>query len=125
MKLKTLMAVKSIICLVFGVGFIAGPISLASFYGMTLGSGGIIMARLFGQAFILISIFLWLARIATESDALKAVAISVCVGDIVGFVITLFAVLSGSMNAMGWISVALYLLLALGFGLNIKKPASA
>jgi hypothetical protein len=39
-----------------------------------------------------------------------------------GFVVTLYAVLSGWMNPLGWLVVALYLFFAIGFGYFWAKP---
>ena len=36
MKLKTLMVIKSIITIVFGVGFVVIPVRVLSLYGVTL-----------------------------------------------------------------------------------------
>ena len=126
MKFKSLMSIKAVICLLFGLGFIFIPVTLTSFYGMDPGISGNLMAQYFGQAFFLIGLLLWLARNISDWGAQKPFAIALFIGDMVGFVISLMAVLNGMMNAMGWISVALYLLIGLGFGyLWMSKPKSA
>ena len=124
MKLSNLMAIKAIIVVVFGVGFVLIPTTLLSFYGVTLDPGGVYMTQLFGAAFILLGILLWFARTASASDvALRAIVLAVAVGDTIGFIVALLAQLSGVVNALGWITVALYLLLALGFGyFRFAKP---
>ena len=42
------MAAKSIVEIVFGIGFVLAPAWLADLFGMTLDEGGTLMARLFG-----------------------------------------------------------------------------
>jgi hypothetical protein len=116
MKLKALMVVKSVICLVFGVGFLAIPATVFGWYGMELDPAGTLIARLFGQAFVLIALLLWLARNTMEPGTQTAIAISVFVGDAIGTVVSVVAVSSGVTNALGWLTVALYAVLALGFG---------
>jgi hypothetical protein len=123
MKLKALMIVKSVICLLFGVGFIAIPGTVFGWYGMALEPGGTLIAQLFGQAFVLIALFLWLVRNTMEPVTQTAIAVSVFVGDAIGTVVSLFGVLNGVTNALGWLTVALYLLLALGFGFFVfRRP---
>jgi Na+-transporting NADH:ubiquinone oxidoreductase subunit NqrD len=87
MKFSTLMSIKAVICLVFGVGEVLLPTTLMSFYGATLDAGGAFMAQLFGAAFILLGLLLWLMRNTTEASTVKAFSISLFLGDAVGFVI--------------------------------------
>ena len=117
MKLSYLMIVKAVICIVFGVCFVLIPTQVMSTYGVTLNPGGAMMTQLFGAAFILLAILLWFARNAPRSEvALKALILAVTIGDTIGFLIALVAQLGGVANALGWVTVVLYLLLALGFG---------
>jgi hypothetical protein len=119
------MSAKAVICVLFGLGFVLIPETLASFYGMSINDSGVLMARFFGQAFILLGVLLWLARNTSEQATQRAFSISVFIGDIVGFVIAIMAQISGVVNALGWLSVALYLVLALGFGyFLIPKPST-
>jgi len=116
MTLRNWMSVKAVICVLFGVGFVILPGTLLSLYGISLDEAGIFITRLFGQAFILLGLLLWLARNTTEPSTQRAFALSVFVGDAIGFVVALVAQLSGIVNALGWVTVILYLILALGFG---------
>ena len=125
MKIKTVMSIKAIIVIFFGLAFLFLTRTFLSLYGMSVDSGGITTGRLLGQMYTLIGILLWLCRNTTEASTKKAFAISVTIGDAIGTVVSLLAVLSGAMNAMGWSAVAIYLLLTLGFGYFLIKPESA
>jgi len=116
MKLKTWMTVKAIVCIVFGLGFVTLPSFLMNLYDINLGEGGVYMARLLGQAFILLGLLLWLVRNTKETATRRAFALAVLVGDLIGFVISLQGQLAGTANALGWTTVIIYLVLALGFG---------
>ncbi len=122
MKFSTLMSIKAVICLFFGVGMVLIPTTLMSLYGAILDPGGAFMAQLFGQAFFLLGLLLWLMRNTTEASTVKAFSISLFLGDAVGFVVSLMAVLNGVVNALGWTTVALYLVIGLGFGYFWLKP---
>jgi hypothetical protein len=123
MTLKNWMSAKSVICLLFGLGFVFIPETLASFFGMLTNESGVLATRFFGQAFILLGLLLWLARNTSEEANQQAFAVSVFIGDTVGFVIALMAQISGVMNALCWLTVAVFLVLALGFGyFLIAKP---
>jgi hypothetical protein len=126
MKLSTLMTIKAVIVVIFGIGFVLMPTTLMSFYGTTLNSGGTMMAQLLGASFIILGILLWLAKNAPSSEVtLRALVLAIFVGDTIGFVVALLAQLAGTANALGWSTVVIYLLLALGFGyFQFSKSAS-
>jgi len=125
MKFSSLMSIKAVICLLFGLGEILIPTTLMSLYGATLDTGGAFMAQLFGAAFILLGILLWLMKNTSDASTVKAFSMSLFLGDAVGFIVSLIAVLNGVMNALGWTTVALYLLIGLGFGYFLLKPPAA
>lgn len=115
MKLKHMMLIKAVVCLIFGLGMVLIPSTLLDLYGITLGTGGAFMAQLLGCSFLLLAALLFLAREDPGSDALAAIVLGVTVGDTIGFVVVLIGQLSGVANALGWTTVLIYLLLALGF----------
>jgi hypothetical protein len=125
MKIKSMMSIKAIVVIFFGLGFLFITQTIMSLYGMNVNSGGIAVARLLGQMYILIALVLWLCRNTTEATTKKGFAISVTIGDAIGTVVSLLAVLSGAMNAFGWSAVAIYLIFTIGFGYFILKPESA
>jgi hypothetical protein len=67
-------------------------------------------------AFIGFSVLTWLARNASDSDARRAIVLALIVSDGIGFIAALMAQLADVVNSLGWSTVAIYLLLALGFG---------
>jgi hypothetical protein len=115
MKLNYLLVVSAAIAAVFGVVFVVVPGPVASIYGIALDKAGELVAQLFGAALIGFAVLNWLARDVTDPKGQQAVVLSNLVGDVVGLVVILIGQLSGIANALGWTSVALYLLLALGF----------
>jgi hypothetical protein len=115
MKLWHLMIIKAVICLAFGLGMVLIPSTLMDLYGMALGAEGLLMTRLLGCSFLLLATLLFLARKDPGSDSLTAIVLGVIVGDTIGFVVALVGQISGVVNALGWTTVLIYLLLALGF----------
>ena len=62
----------------------------------------------------------------TDPEARQAVVFGNLTGDVVGFVVILIGQLAGIANALGWMNVAIYLLLALGFAyVQFMQPRSA
>ncbi len=116
MRLSNWMTAKAIVVLIFGIGYVLIPGTIASLFGMTLDPAGTMMAQLFGAAFLFECVVLWLARNEPVGDtAVRAIVLAVVVSNAIGFIVTLLATLSGAMTVLGWLPVLLYLVFGLGF----------
>jgi hypothetical protein len=115
MKLSTFLMVKAIICFLFGIGYLVIPTTVGSWYDIALDSDGVMMSRLFGALLIGIGLILWLCKNA-DWTLLKVITLSLCIADTIGFIVALVGQLNGIMNALGWIIVVIWFLLALGLG---------
>jgi len=115
MKLGNLLMAGAVVTLIFGLSLVLIPVALFSLYGITVTDAGIVLARLFGAAFLGFTVLNWSARNAADSEVLRGIVFANLLMDAVGFVVTLLGQLAGLANALGWSFVALYLLFALGF----------
>jgi hypothetical protein len=124
MKLSTLFVINAVISLVFGLAFVFAPAQTIALYGSDPVSGQFkYVAQLFGSALLVFSFVSWLARNSSESSARSALVLSFFIGDAIGFVLALVNQIAGVVNALNWLTVAIYLLLALGFGyFQFLKP---
>jgi hypothetical protein len=126
MKLSTFLAVKAVISLVFAIAFVLIPATYLSWGGVTLDAAGTCMARFFGVGLLGIGLVCWFLRSAADSEARQGILLSLFITDTVGFIVNLLAQLSGLWNALGWINVAIWLLLALGLGyFRFLKPSAS
>ena len=116
MKLKTLMIINTVVALVFGILFVIIPKQVFSLYGSGSCEALYYMGQLFGAALIGFGLISWKARNASTSDALGAIVFSFFVADCIGFIVALIGQLNQVVNEIGWSTVAIYLLLAIGFG---------
>lgn len=116
MKASYVFTVTAIVALVFGLAFVLVPSQTLSLYDVTLDAAGLFIARLLGAAFLMFAVVSWLVRNAGPSPERQAIALAFFAGDAVAFVASLLAQLDGIANALGWSTVAIYLILALGFG---------
>ena len=122
MKLSQWMGAKAVIVAVFGIGFVLVPVFMGSVYGMKVDAVAALMARLFGAAFILEAIVLWFAKGGAISEKpVRGLVIGVVVSNAIGFIVCLLATLAGVWNALGWLSVALYLVFGLAFAYFLFK----
>ena len=117
MSYKNITTVASIVAFVFGLGFLFMPAQLAAFYNVTLNAGGIFVGQLFGAALFGFGVLNWFGRHFTDDQAQQGLANANLAGDGVGFLFALLAQMNGSAgaNSLGWSTVLIYLLLALGF----------
>ena len=123
MKFQTLMIIKAIVCLVFGILILFAPgFTYSLFLGISLDPGGTFAARQYSASLFGNLMITWFARNAQESDARRAIILGLFVYDAIGFVVALLAQISGLLSPMGWSIVVLYLLLAVGFGYFLFKP---
>ena len=126
MKLGNLFAVNAVIAGLFGLGFVFAPAKVLAQYGLTVDAQFGLVAQLFGAALIGYAILTWSARKAGDSDARRAIVLALFVSNAVGFVLALMAQLKGLVNSLGWSTVAIYLLLAIGFAyFQFAKPTES
>ena len=116
MKVKTLLIIKAIICLCLGIPILIVPNFIYSIFGASLTLGGVFAAREYGASMMGNLMLTWFARNSQESEARWAIILALFVYDAFGFFVTLLAIISGTLNPLAWLIVALYLFLALGFG---------
>jgi hypothetical protein len=84
------------------------------FSGLTLTAGGPRVSRLFGAALVAWGAILWLAKSFRDEAAVRAVLIATCVAEAISLVFVVQATLAGTLNAMGWVAVLIYLFGASG-----------
>lgn len=124
MKFSAVMVIKAVVCLVFGFLLVLVPGTLLSFLGVTVGAGGVFVARLYGASLFGNLMLSWFARNAAESDTRRAIILDLFIYDAIGFVVALLARLTCVMNPLGWFIVVVYLFFTLGFGYHlIQKPS--
>ena len=98
MKLKGLMIIKALVCLVMGVPILAVPIFFYSLFGIKIDAAGALVGREYGASLIGNLLVTWFARNAVDSDARRAIILGLCVYDLIGFIFFLVAQLAGMMN---------------------------
>ena len=125
MKLSAMFTINTVVSILFGLGFVVMPATLLSFYAVVLPDAGLYISRLLGCALIGFGIITWLLRnVAEGSGEGRGMLLGLWVSDLLAFAFSLYYQLQEIANALGWLTVALYLLLGLGFlYFYFKKPA--
>ena len=117
MTYKNITTFASVVAFVFALGFMFMPVRLTSYYNLTLNEAGAFVGQLFGAALLGFGVLNWFGRHFSDDQARQGLVNANLAGDAVGFIFALLGQLSGvgGVNALGWSTVAFYLLLAAGF----------
>lgn len=115
MKLSTFLSIVGVVAILFGIGFVAAPADVLAQYGITADRSVVFMSRLFGGALINLGLLLWFARNIVDPLGRRSIVLAGLIGDVVGFFVALQGQMSGDVNALGWSTVIIYGLFALGF----------
>jgi len=126
MRLSSFLIFNAVIALVFGIGFVLVPGTMATLYGMTAGPEVNLAGQFFGVELIAVGLLCWLARNVSDSAAQRAMILAFLIADVIGLIVSIMGTLSGVFNAVGWSAVVIYLVLSLGFAyFQFMKPSAS
>jgi hypothetical protein len=114
MTIRVFLSIIAILGIVHGIAFIIAPERVAASYGLVVSPSSVLTARLFGGALLAWCTILWAARSFRDEGAVRSVLVATCFAEAVSLVVVIAATLVGTMNAMGWVAVAIYLFGAVG-----------
>jgi hypothetical protein len=115
MKLSTFAIIITILAVGFGLAFVLIPVKLMAFYGISLDAAGIWMARYFGVSNLFIGMIFWsYSGVSPTAKSWPKLLMFAIIYDVLQLLVTLTALLDGVGNSMGWSTVGLFALLAIG-----------
>jgi hypothetical protein len=115
MKLRHLFTINLFFAVFFGVSCSLFPRWVIQLYGLAPNDAAIWTTRLVGGSILGFATLMWFGRKAASVDTRRAIALALLVQDTIGCVASIEIQLTGSVNAFGWSSIALYGLLALAY----------
>jgi len=117
MTYRNILTIAAVLAFIFGLGFVLMPAQLVSLYNVDLNEAGLLISQLYGAALLGFGVLNWLARGVNDEGAKQAILTGNLATDALGFVFSLLGQLGGvpGVNALGWSTVLIYLLLAAGF----------
>ncbi len=126
MKPKYLFMANTIVSVPFGIGSALAPHLFLSLFGATLGPGGALMMQYGGAWLIGIGLLTWLTRGAAESEVGRGIAQALLIGYAVAFAVSLPGQLTGTLNMLGWMPVAIqaFFVASLSYVLYAKRGAA-
>jgi len=123
MSSKLYLTIAAVLAILYGIGFVLIPAKMGELYGVQPEPHAILNVQYFGSALLAWGVILWFAR-DLDWAAVRGVLIGSVVGDAVGGLLSVWGISQGLVNAFGWTSVVIYVLLLLG-ALYLLRPASA
>jgi hypothetical protein len=115
MTIRNFFIVSAIIIFLSGVVSILSPQLMFDVWGTPSNQAGLIITQLSGALEVGLGVILWLSRNEGVSNARKAIVLGGFITYSLFFIIMLFNI-SSELSAAVWANIAVYLLLALGFG---------
>jgi hypothetical protein len=118
MKLKHLFIINAIIALAYALGELFIPQTLASLYLVTdTPTAEVLLSlRYFGWGLLAVGLITAFAANAPPSEAKQAIVKALFIADVVGLIVSLMGIFSGTFTALGWSAVVIYVFFAAGFG---------
>lgn len=114
MKLSTYLSTISIVGLAVGLMFLLATGFMLVLYGTPTDPHNLFQMRYFGATLVWVSLIVWLARHVRDETVIRAILVGSAVGCVLGAAISLWGVMSGLTNAMGWTSVLVYVAMLAG-----------
>jgi len=114
-NLKRFFVVIAVISVLNGIGLLLTPRVVLTTYGIESTAGAILGFRLLGLTLIEFGLINWFVRASHDWVALRGLLLGGTVGYALGFIVSIWATLSGQMNHAGWVLVVTYAILLLGY----------
>jgi hypothetical protein len=109
MDFRTIATLASVLSIPFGLGFVLAPSASAALYGVPPPDAATsLIGRYFGSEVLMYAAALWALRDRRDAEAQRRAAGVIAVATVFGLGVSLLGVVGGTMNALGWSSVALY-----------------
>ena len=113
--MKTLFSVAAGVTLLLGVGWLAFPQAMLSWWSVESDAVGVYVARRYGGLLFGYATILWLGRSSTSSPARTAILAGGAVVTGVMTILSLFGVMTGVVGPAAWGAVVIEAVLAAGF----------
>jgi hypothetical protein len=115
MNVKMLLAIASVITVLYGIAFLLIPKTVDAQFGITPDAATILANRFLGAALLALGVIGWIVRVTTDRTALRGLLIGLSAGSAVGVLVAIWGIIRGITNAMGWSTVVIFGLLLAGY----------
>jgi hypothetical protein len=114
MNAKLYLTISAVLSVLYAAAFILLPGPTVVLFGGPAEPHNMLNVQFFGAALLALAVTDWLAKDFRDSDAVRGVIIGAVVGDAAVCLVTLWGLIQGSLNALGWSSLMVAGLLLIG-----------
>ncbi len=118
MRLKNFMIINAIVAVIVGLLLIFIPSTVVRFLGLTPDAGMDLDGQLYGSELILMGLVAWFARDITELKYERRIYTAFTIANLISLIISVIGVATRTFDAVGWIAIAAYLALTVGYGIG-------
>lgn len=117
MDFRLVATLASLLSAAFGIGFLLAPTASAAMHGITLvDPGHLLVGRYFGAELLIYAAATWALRGLADPAAQRSGAGVLALATTCGLGVSLLGTIAGTLNALGWSSVALWAFFVLAWG---------
>ncbi|MFC1549933.1 hypothetical protein ACFL46_01390 [Candidatus Neomarinimicrobiota bacterium] len=121
MSLKTVFTLNAIVAGFFAVICLLIPTTMLSWYGPHSTEAVVMMTRYFGVGLLALALLTYFLKDAALNKDVKSVILAILISDIVGVIVSLWAVYTKVVNNMGWLTVIIYGFFSIALYLLYRK----
>ena len=114
MDSKLYLTIVAVLGVLYGIMFVLFPSDAVAFYGVTGQPNAAYSTQFFGSALLALAVIVWYARNFKDWDAVRSVLIGGLVLFVLDLLLGLWGIKQGLVNAMGWSTVVVNVLLIAG-----------
>ena len=122
MKLKNILLTNAVFLMANAFGAMIFPKFILDLYGVSVDSGVKLMAQYAGIGSVAIGVLALVALKINDLQILIQLVIPILISNGIGVVISLLGTVNGTMNKLGWILVAFYLIFTTGYLIFLFNP---
>jgi len=115
--------ITAVVALVFGVAFLVVPEMTFQQFGVDTYASTLLAGRFFGSALVEVGLILWFVKGVDDAATQRGLGIALLISLILGLIVNVMGVVAGTIRTNGWITILIYVLLALGYAFMLfLKP---
>lgn len=123
--MKVLFSVSAVLMVVLGLTWLLVPVTAFGLWGVQPDAVSVYMGRRYAALFFGYAVILWINREASDSPAQTSILLGGLVSCVIMAVLSAMGVLTGTINASGWLAFVVETVLACGFGyFYFTRPVS-
>ena len=123
MSYRIMFVITALVAFLLGLAFLIVPSIAIKQFGVDDYASTRMVTQFYGTAMLALGLVLWFAGSVTDEAAQRGMGIGVLVGAAAGLIVTILSTVGGTLRALGWVAMLLYVLIGLGFAyLIFLKP---